>query len=82
MQSFVIASDTSVSELLPETRVCLFRVNPLTRSQCQIDNISAEIHSQISYQIENLSDWVEVHAPVSLIARLQVAGLVDVRVEG
>jgi len=82
MQSFVTPTDTSVSDRTPETRLYSLRINPLRNSECQLDYAAAEIYSQIAFQIRNLSDWVRVQAPITAIAQLQTAGLVDVRVEG
>jgi hypothetical protein len=82
MQSFVIQHpDTSVSDVSPEVRIYQIRINPLARAQRHIDATAAEIYSQICYHIEDLAGWVQVQASVGVIARLQTAGLVQVRVE-
>lgn len=73
--------DTSVSDAPPETRLYSLRVKPL-QAGYRLDHTTANLYSEICYHTENLACWVKVQAPISLVAQLQVAGLVDVRVEG
>lgn len=82
MQICVTNLDSSVTDLSPDLRRYRLKIHPLSRFKGSLSYASAELYSQITYQLENLADWVEVQAPISLIAQLQVAGLVDVRVEG
>lgn len=43
---------------------------------------ASDLYSQICFANDDLSDWIAVEASPTVIAQLQVAGLVDVRVEG
>lgn len=80
MQSFVI--DTSVSDFVPERRLYRLRVKSLTVAKSVLDYAAADLYSEICYRLDGLGDWVKVEAPISAVAQLQVAGLVDVQVEG
>lgn len=81
MQTFVMDLDTSVSDPTPETRIYRLRLKPFEHI-AQLDCSSAELYSRICYQVNSLGDWITVRAAISDVAKLKVAGLVDVRVEG